>query len=103
MRQFESGATRDSNEGKLAYIHFMSPHVLTEYCSYLERHRETPNGKRGADNWKAGIPIPVYMESMHRHVHEAWTQFEEGRDIELDTISAIIFNAMGMMYERLRK
>ena len=103
MRKFEGGATRDQNAGKLAYNRFLSPYVLTVYCDYLERHRETANGRREPDNWKAGIPVDVYMESMLRHVWEAWTDHERGNHISMDAMCAVLFNAMGMMHELLER
>lgn len=103
MREFESGATRDAAEGKLAYHRFFSPDVLTAVAQYLERHRDTPNGRREPDNWKAGIPADVYVESLHRHAHELWTQFEHNIPLDMDTLCAIHFNIHGLIYEELRR
>lgn len=103
MRSFPGGATRNILDGKLSYIRFLSPHVMTRYCEYLEKHRDTPAGRRDQDNWKAGIPIPVYMDSLGRHFWEAWTQHEDGRQIDIDTLCAILFNVQGLLYERLKQ
>lgn len=102
MRNFQGGATRDLVDGKLSYIRFLSPHVLTRYCQYLEEHRDTKQGKRDPDNWKSGIPIDVYMDSMGRHFWEIWTEHEECKELSQDTLCALLFNVQGILFEILK-
>lgn len=101
MRTFSGGATRDLADGKLSYIRFLSPEVLTEYCRYLEKHRDTAAGRRAQDNWKSGIPRDVYMDSIGRHFWELWAAWEIGY-IPRDALNALLFNVMGLMYEEIK-
>jgi hypothetical protein len=110
MRTFESGATRNTDEGKLDYEGFLSPVVLKLYAEYLNKHRKQADGKmRASDNWQSGIPIDVYMKSMLRHVFDVWTIHRDGTVIEndevvltQDALCAVLFNAMGYLYEMER-
>jgi hypothetical protein len=64
MREFETGATRNPEEGKLDYEGFLSPLVLECYAKYMHEHRLQSDGKlRDSDNWQKGIPKEVYMKS----------------------------------------
>jgi hypothetical protein len=107
MRVFESGATRDTSEGKLDYIKALSPIVLRRYLQYLDKHRVQADGKlRDFDNWKAGIPIDTYRSSSGRHFMDNWllsegytTEDNHGpvTDIE-DVLCAELFNIMGRLH-----
>ena len=97
MRQFNGGATRDTTE-----VRFLSPEVLTQYCQYLEKHRETAAGRRDQDNWKSGIPVDVYVDSLGRHFWEIWSAWERDEEIPMDAVYAVMFNAMGIVYEEAR-
>ena len=100
MRNFDSGATRDTVSGKLSYVKALSPIVLRRYVEYLGKHRVQADGKlRDWDNWKQGIPKDVYLDSLGRHFVDVW--LNEG-DIE-ESLCAVIFNAMGMLFERLNE
>ena len=111
MREFKSGAIRDIVEGKLSYIKGLSPIVLKRYLQYLDVHRTQPNGDiRTFDNWKQGIEQEVYLDSMGRHFVDIWLLHDgyaaEDNHGSVDRESAIcgvIFNAMGMLYEILKK
>jgi len=103
-RIFNSGATRDTTEGKLSYSRFLSPVVLKRYCEYLDKHRVQADGNlREPDNWKNGIPMDVYLDSLLRHVVDVWLHIHEYHsettETMKDSICAIIFNSMGMLYE----
>lgn len=121
MRTTETGATRDKEDGKLAYGRFLSPRVIRRYCEYLQVHRKQADGKlRDPDNWKKGMPVEWYRESLLRHVHEVWeltaqdgseqSAWErEGNEpgfvtaeVLEDALCATIFNAMGMLFEVTR-
>lgn len=105
MRTFSSGATRDTDEGKLDYEAFLSPLVLKRYAEHLHKHRIQSDGKlRDGDNWQKGIAQDVYMKSMWRHFFAVWEQHrgiptEEGRE---ESLCALIFNASGMLHEFLK-
>lgn len=112
MRKFESGATRDSNDHpeKPNYIKALSPIVLREYVKYLGRHRKQPDGtKRDWDNWKAGIPLDVYLEGLARHVVAVWLiqheykSYDNNGEVNLkESLCGVLFNAMGMLHEILK-
>jgi len=104
MRKFPSGATRNNDDNRLDYEGFLSPIVLERYAQYLHKHRVQADGKfRASDNWQNGIPKDVYMKSLCRHFMEMWKVhrgFDASGDFR-DTICAVIFNAMGYLYEEL--
>lgn len=105
-RTFASGATRDSNTNKLAYDQGLSVQVLQSYMEYLGRHRKMKDGSlRDWNNWKAGIPIAAYRESLLRHCIDA-VRRSKGlpvpEDASLnDLLCAVIFNAGGWLFELL--
>lgn len=109
MRTFDTGATRDTDDNKLDYEGFLSPEVETRFAQYMNKHRVCTDGSlRDSDNWQKGIPIPVYMKSLLRHVWELWTlhrQMMKGvvkREQLEDVLCAIKFNTNGYLYELLK-
>jgi hypothetical protein len=107
LREFETGATRDSEEDKLDYEGFLSPQVLERYAQYMHKHRAQADGTlRSSDNWQKGIPLDAYMKSQWRHHMEWWTlhrsEFQSLDDLE-EAVCAVIFNAMGYLHEILRE
>ena len=108
MRQFDTGATRDTAADKLDFEAFLSPAVLLRYAQYMHKCREQSDGKlRDGDNWQKGIPIPVYMKSKMRHIFDTWLHHRnlghlaQTSDLE-DCLCAEIFNSMGMLHEILK-
>ncbi len=119
MRTFASGATRDQDDTKPSYRGFTCPLVQRRFGEYmLEHQRQSDGTKRDPDNWKKGIPSLAYLESLLRHVQEIHEQFEHQRPIQEpphasidwapaaikryeDTLSAIIFNASGLLRNSL--
>lgn len=103
MRTFDTGATRDVDENKVSYYKLLSPQVLKRYGEYMLAHQVQADGsKRDFDNWKKGIPQDVYTDSLVRHVVELWDELQgANRPVANDTLCAIIFNAMGLLHERL--
>ena len=109
MREFETGATRGSNEKKLDYEGFLSPVVLKCYASYMHEHRKQVDGKlRASDNWQKGMPKDEYMKSLLRHTIDVWTLHrgrmvidpETGSVVTLrEALCGVLFNAMGMLFE----
>jgi hypothetical protein len=113
IRKFETGATRDTDNGKYDYEAFLSPIVLERYAQYLHKHRLQTNGDmRPGDNWQRGIPKDVYMKSLIRHTMDAWKlhrgytaidiKTKEPIDIE-DALSGVMFNTMGYIFENLKE
>lgn len=105
-RTFETGATRDSEDGKLDYDGFLSPLVLQRYAEYMHTHRQQPDGAlRDSDNWQKGIPRTAYMKSGWRHFVSWWSLHRGGTASESleDALCALIFNASGYLHEHLKK
>jgi hypothetical protein len=113
MRQFDSGATRDTDSGKNDYEGFLSPLVIERYGTYMTKHRKQADGSvRDSDNWQKGIPRNVYMKSLWRHFMDMWflhrghKRYDKQRqeDITIDeAICAILFNVMGYLHEYLKE
>lgn len=109
-RYFESGAYRDSDDGKYDYEGFFSPFVLERRAQYMHEHRRQSDGElRDSDNWQNGIPIDEYMKSHWRHFQHLWklhrrmVRGEIIPDKELeDALCAIMFNAEGHLDELLK-
>jgi len=107
VRTFATGATRDDADSKPRYVGDLSPEVLKAYGRYMLKHQTAPDGSaRDADNWKLGIDLAAYMDSLLRHVIDLWDAFER-EELTLaqteELCSAILFNAQGFMYETIRK
>ncbi|MHC4302282.1 MAG: hypothetical protein ACYS7Y_33905 [Planctomycetota bacterium] len=109
MREFETGATRDSEDGKLDFEGFLSPCAMERYAEYMNGHRVQADGKlRDSDNWQRGIPIDAYMKSMWRHffdlwaIHRGYTRFDSKdprREVDREeALCAVLFNVMGMLH-----
>ena len=107
MRNFNTGATRDTDENKLDFEGFLSPLVLQRYAVYLNKHQTQADGKlRDSDNWQKGIPLKVYMKSAFRHFFSWWayhrkTDIVIKEDIE-ESLCGLLFNAMGYLHEHLK-
>ncbi len=111
IRKFETGATRDTDNGKFDYEGFLCPRVLWEYGNYMHQHRRQANGElRDSDNWQKGIPKNVYVKSMVRHVFQVWTIHrgyscvdEKGNEVTMKSaLCAVVFNCFGHLFEILR-
>jgi len=106
IRKFDSGATRDTDTGKLDYEGFYSPLVMERFGQYMNKHREQSDGNlRDSDNWQRGIPLNAYMKSGYRHFFDWWKQHRgyKGQDTLEDSLCALIFNAQGYLFEILKK
>jgi len=109
IRKFETGATRDTDQGKLDYTRALSPIVLERYVQYLNKHRKQPDGSmREFDNWKKGLPFRESFSSLGRHYIDVWKMIEgypaednHGPCNQEDSLCAIIFNATTMLLELL--
>jgi hypothetical protein len=103
-RVFETGANRDTDEGKLDFEGFLSPLVLERYAQYMHKNRKLKDGSlRDSDNWQKGIPIPVYMKSAWRHFFAVWKNYRDGNLYQnQEDACALMFNIMGMLHELLK-
>ncbi len=112
MREFDTGATRNTDTDKLDFEGFFSPLVFKRCAEYLNKHRVQADGKlRDSDNWQKGIPFIVYMKSLWRHFLDMWTAHRlssdkprtkhDDEDFE-EAICAVIFNASGYLHELLK-
>lgn len=110
LRGFDTGATRDTAEGKLSYFGFLSPIVLKQYAKFMNMNRLQSDGKlRDSDNWQNGIPIPVYFESEGRHHMEffemarVYEHLDRNDKIEMiGSACGLLFNVMGFLHEFLK-
>lgn len=102
MREFETGATRDTDEGKLDYEGFLSPLALESYAAYMHENRVQADGElRDSDNWQKGIPRDAYMKSMFRHFIDVWRNhrgWQTATGME-KSLNALLFNVMGYLHE----
>ena len=113
IRKFDSGATRSGDKNKYDPEGFISPLVIERFCEFMHMHRHQKDGQlRDSDNWQRGIPIVSYIKSLIRHVKDVWLIhrgfFPVDRDtgktvVEEDALCAIIFNASGMLHEKLKQ
>jgi len=111
IRTFATGATRNTDHNKLDYEGFLSPIVLQRFAEYMHHHRMQADGNlRSSSNWQKGIPTDVYAKSLIRHVMQFWLKHDgfvarDEKGVELtveETLCAIIFNAQGYLFERLK-
>jgi hypothetical protein len=106
MRSFDTGATRDTAEGKLDMEGFTHPMVEKQFAKFMSMHRLQSNGViRDSDNWQKGIPQNAYAKSLRRHHDDFWAchrGFESENGIIAD-LCGILFNARGYLLEELKK
>lgn len=113
MRQFDTGATRDTDAGKNDYEGFYSPLVVEAFGDYMTKHRIQADGKlRDSDNWQKGIPKEAYIKSLWRHFLDMWFLHRGYKRIDKQTkeeltmkevLCAILFNVQGYLYEILKE
>ena len=103
-RKFDTGAMRDTEQGKPDYEGFLSSAVLKRYGEYMHQHRHMADGSvRDSDNWQRGIPRSVYIKSAWRHFMDWWTAHRNGDTMGLeDALCALLFNTMGFLHETLK-
>ena len=112
VRKFDTGATRDSADGKIDPEGCMSPLVVKAFCEYLNRCRIQADGSlRDSDNWQKGMPYDQYLKSAFRHFLEVWTISRGGDPVDdrvdpvevlCEALCALKFNINGMLYELLK-
>jgi hypothetical protein len=105
-REFQTGASRDTEEGKLDFEGFLSPTVIEAYAEYMNENRTMKDGStRDSDNWQKGMPLEVYMKSMWRHFLDVWKGHRELKTPEdqITNLCALLFNVNGMLHEKLKE
>ena len=98
---FQSGAIRDSQEGKVDFIETVSWTAFNRFARYMTGKKK----KYGQGNFKKGIPIDSYEKSLMRHIVKYLKNKHEGGndEPEEDHLAAIVFNTFGIMHEELRQ
>ena len=105
IRQFGTGATRDTDEGKYDYEGFLSPLVIERYGQYMNKHRKQSDGNlRDSDNWQRGIPKQAYIKSGWRHFIDWWKEHRgiPTKDGIEEALCALLFNVSGYLHEHLK-
>jgi ERCC4-related helicase len=97
VRTFKTGAIRDLDDTKEDYIETISWRAFRRYAKYMTGKKS----KYGAGNFKKGIPIASYEQSLVRHLDKYLeNKYENGKlEPECDHLSALIFNIFGIMHE----
>lgn len=89
-QQFETGAQRDTDEGKLRYD-LIPPSSLARLAK-----RYTDGAKHYGDhNWTKGIPSSRHLQSLMRHLEGVRVG-----DTSEDHVAAIAWNAFAIMYNQ---
>ncbi len=108
IRTFDTGATRDTAEGKHEPWGFMSALAEKRFCEYMHKHRMQQDGKmRDSDNWKKGIPAEAYKHSLSRHIRdlrlilEGFPSEADETDME-EVLCAVLFNVQGLLHETVK-
>lgn len=109
VRQFATGAIRDTSEGKYEPWGFTSALVTKRFCAYMHQNRTQSDGNlRDSDNWKLGITQKVYKDSLSRHIEDLKLILEgfadEATEPDIETVlCAVRFNVEGLLHEILKQ
>lgn len=108
VRTFDTGANRDTDDGKLDFEGFNSPLVDLEYAKYMHENRRLKDGTlRDSDNWQKGIPGDEYLKSLMRHLHDLRLHHRGyghlAREEKNKALCGILFNAKGYLFEILKE
>jgi hypothetical protein len=97
VREFKTGAIRDTEDGKNDFIETISWTAFDRYAGYMTGKKK----KYGEGNFKKGITIDAYERSLVRHLVKYLKNKHEGGQDELeeDHLSALVFNIFGIMHE----
>lgn len=98
-RLFKTGAMRDKDDTKEDYIETISWSAFKRYAQYMTGKK----ARYGQGNFKKGIPIESYEQSLVRHLQKYLTNKYEGGTDEPneDHLAAILFNTFGIMHEEV--
>ncbi len=90
-RKFDTGAQRDTGEGKMR----MSLVPQQEFKRVMKRYLDGAE-KYGENNWMKGMPLSVYYDCAHRHL-EAWWRGEDSED----HAAAVVWNLLCAMHTEI--
>jgi hypothetical protein len=101
MREFNSGALRDDDTTKPDFIETISWTAFRKFGEYMTGKKK----RYGQGNFKKGIPIESYEQSLVRHLQKYLeNKYEDGTcEAEEDHLSAMVFNIFGILHEQERK
>jgi len=101
ITKFKTGAIRDIQIGKEDYIETISWTAMKRFAQYMTGKKS----KYGQGNFKKGIPIESYEQSLVRHLQKYLANKYENGNIEKeeDHLSAMLFNVFGIIHEEERK
>lgn len=96
----KEGALRSDESLKEDFITSLPWLALSRYALYLKKN----NDKYPPGNWKKGMSIERYERGLVRHLQKYLANKYEGAKIEteVDHLSGIIFNALGILHEEER-
>jgi hypothetical protein len=92
-RLFSTGSKRDGNYNK-PFIHNFKGYTRIRFGYHMTKG----SFRYGDNNWEKGIPSECYLESLDRHL----AMYLVGDRTE-DHLSAIIFNAQGVMINEMKE
>lgn len=97
-REFDTGALRESDEGKEDYVESVSWLTMRRFALYMKSNEM----KYGRGNWKKGIPIEEYEKSLMRHLQKYLANKYDGANLEpdVDHLAAALFNLSGLIHEQ---
>jgi len=99
-RIFKTGAVRDLDDTKPDFIEAISWTAFRKFGEYMTSKKS----RYGSGNFKKGIPIESYEQSLVRHLQKYFeNKYEEGKqEINEDHLSAMVFNIFGILHEQER-
>lgn len=109
-RTFDTGAYRDTNDGKPDYEGCLSPIALEAYADYMRRKQTMADGTlRASDNWQLGMTKAEWLKSLYRHLiqlaklHRGYAVLDKGGPVTLrDACCGVLFNAFGYLHELVK-
>ena len=103
VRSFDSGAIRDNDSTKPDFIETVSWTAFRRFGEYMTGKKS----RYGSGNFKKGIPVESYEQSLVRHLQKYLeNKYEQGVcEVNEDHLSAMVFNVFGIIHEeeRLKK
>ena len=108
VRTFESGANRNSDDGKYDYEGFYNPLVIEAFGKYMHKHRHLSDGSmRDSDNWQKTFGDKHYdvcIKSAWRHFLDIWMEHRgyKSRDGIDEAICGLLFNIQAYYFKILK-
>lgn len=100
-RRFKTGAIRDDDSKKPDFIETVSWTAFRKFGEYMTSKKS----RYGQGNFKKGIPVESYEQSLVRHLQKYLeNKYEDGKqEVGEDHLSAMVFNIFGIIHENERK